>query len=183
MSHPRGEVPRPRLHARLDEVTRARLAVVVADAGFGKTTLLHQWLPTVTDRRVARPVSRDVPGIAAALVDVLRADDRQGAARLDLVVDAGVDDERALALAGLLCSALSATDALLVVDDAHLLDPATARFTEALVPAGAEWPAHPAGRTDLAAFLDGAAAGRPPDGHRPRLRRRRAVGAARRPAR
>lgn len=130
MSHPRGHVPRTRLHARLDEATRARLTVVSADAGFGKTSLLHDWTPAGS---VARPATRDVPGIAAALVAVLRQHDPAAAARLAPVAESGADEERALALAGLLCTALSDTEVLLVVDDAHLMSPATGRFVQSLV--------------------------------------------------
>lgn len=41
-------MPRPRLMARLDEPTP--LTVIVAPAGWGKTTLLAQWSETVGDR-------------------------------------------------------------------------------------------------------------------------------------
>jgi LuxR family maltose regulon positive regulatory protein len=43
-------VPRPRLVERLDEALHRRLALVSAPAGFGKTTLLSEWL-TMRDRR------------------------------------------------------------------------------------------------------------------------------------
>ena len=39
-------VPRPRLLERLDEGLHRRLALVSAPAGFGKTTLLSEWLLT-----------------------------------------------------------------------------------------------------------------------------------------
>jgi LuxR family maltose regulon positive regulatory protein len=39
-------VPRPRLLERLDEGLRRRLALISAPAGFGKTTLLSEWLMT-----------------------------------------------------------------------------------------------------------------------------------------
>ncbi len=38
-----GAVARPRLVALLDEGSRRRLLTVVADAGFGKSTLLGSW--------------------------------------------------------------------------------------------------------------------------------------------
>ncbi len=39
-----GLVPRPRLIERLDQVTEHKLTLVSAPAGFGKTTLLAEWL-------------------------------------------------------------------------------------------------------------------------------------------
>ena len=41
--HP-GRVPRPRLIARLDQSTSSKLILVSAPAGFGKTTLVSEWL-------------------------------------------------------------------------------------------------------------------------------------------
>ena len=41
---PRGLVPRPRLRERLDRGARSTLMLVSAPAGFGKSTLLAEWL-------------------------------------------------------------------------------------------------------------------------------------------
>jgi LuxR family maltose regulon positive regulatory protein len=41
---PRGLVPRPRLGERLDRGTASKLTLISAPAGFGKTTLLAEWL-------------------------------------------------------------------------------------------------------------------------------------------
>ena len=50
----RGLVKRPRLIARLRDTVDARLTLVSAPAGFGKTTLLGEWLADLpADRRVA----------------------------------------------------------------------------------------------------------------------------------
>jgi LuxR family transcriptional regulator, maltose regulon positive regulatory protein len=54
----RGLVPRPRLSERLDRGAASTLMLVSAPAGFGKTTLLTEWLaagPAAPggDRRVA----------------------------------------------------------------------------------------------------------------------------------
>src|SRR5438445_7379726 len=43
----RGLVPRPRLSERLDRGAEAKLTLVSAPAGFGKTTLLSEWLAAV----------------------------------------------------------------------------------------------------------------------------------------
>jgi LuxR family maltose regulon positive regulatory protein len=45
-----GAVARPRLSERLGRGARSRLSLVCAPAGFGKTTLLAQWLAEVTDQ-------------------------------------------------------------------------------------------------------------------------------------
>ena len=42
----RGLVPRPHLSERLDRGTASKLVLVSAPAGFGKTTLLTEWLAT-----------------------------------------------------------------------------------------------------------------------------------------
>jgi LuxR family maltose regulon positive regulatory protein len=52
-----GLVPRPRLIERLDRGTASKLALVSAPAGFGKTTLLADWL--ATDERPAAWLSLD----------------------------------------------------------------------------------------------------------------------------
>lgn len=39
-----GLVPRPRIHARLDEGLQGKLTLVTAPAGFGKTTAIAQWV-------------------------------------------------------------------------------------------------------------------------------------------
>ena len=45
-----GQVKRSRLVARLDRGLDARLVLVSAPAGFGKTTLLTEWLAAAADR-------------------------------------------------------------------------------------------------------------------------------------
>lgn len=45
-----GSVARPRLLARLDRGTQSKLTLVSAPAGFGKTTLLAEWLASVDGR-------------------------------------------------------------------------------------------------------------------------------------
>ena len=55
-----GLVPRPRLSERLDRGTASKLMLVSAPAGFGKTTLLTEWL-------TAGPAARDDERLAAWL--------------------------------------------------------------------------------------------------------------------
>src|ERR671937_2733524 len=52
----RGLVPRPRLTERLNHGTESKLTLVSAPAGFGKTTLLAEWL---ADTRAAAWLSLD----------------------------------------------------------------------------------------------------------------------------
>ena len=55
-----GLVSRPRLIERLDQGTERKLTLVSAPAGFGKTTLLAEWLAaTPTSKRLAAWVSLD----------------------------------------------------------------------------------------------------------------------------
>ena len=56
----RGLVPRPRLTERLDRGAASTLMIVSAPAGFGKTTLLAEWL-------AARSASPNCEGVAAWL--------------------------------------------------------------------------------------------------------------------
>lgn len=60
---PRGLVPRPRLGERLDRGTAAKLTLISAPAGFGKTTVLVDWL----EARRAGDASR--PGVAWLSLD------------------------------------------------------------------------------------------------------------------
>src|SRR5512135_503500 len=46
-----GRVPRPRLLERLDEGLQRKLTLVSAPAGFGKTTLVGEWLHALTPIR------------------------------------------------------------------------------------------------------------------------------------
>ncbi len=61
-----GSVPRPRLSERLDDATATKLVLVSAPAGFGKTTLLAEWL-------AAGPAA-EADGRSAAWLSLDRAD-------------------------------------------------------------------------------------------------------------
>ena len=53
----RGLVPRPRLSERLDRGAESKLTLVSAPAGFGKTTLLAEWLAAGSAGRIERSLA------------------------------------------------------------------------------------------------------------------------------
>jgi tetratricopeptide (TPR) repeat protein len=134
-----GVVGRDRLVARLHQVLTHRLTLVVADAGFGKTELLEQWLEhrDVHGAHLVRPSQKDVAGLAGAVVAAVRQRAPEVANRLALMTGpVGADHDRTDALAGVLCSALVALpgfEVVLVLDDAHLLPEPATRFVESLL--------------------------------------------------
>lgn len=68
-------IERPRLTRLMDETT-ARIIMLVAPAGYGKTTLARQWVAEGERRYVwcrASPASADVAGLAAQLSRILSA--------------------------------------------------------------------------------------------------------------
>lgn len=137
-------IARPRLDALLDDGARRRLVTVVADAGFGKSTLLASW---AARRRCAwYTVTSDGSGLAAiltGLVEALRLEVPALSAGGLLGGTHGPDADaeqpiRALAYAAALADSLEANlaeDLVLVLDDLHELDPGdpAARLVEGLV--------------------------------------------------
>ncbi|WP_328320971.1 tetratricopeptide repeat protein [Kribbella sp. NBC_00382] len=141
-----GTVARPRLTKLLSEGARRRLLTVVADAGFGKSTLLSDW---AAERPCAwytvRAEDRSLAAMVTGLVDALRrqvpalsavlAAELQGPRGPDADAEQGT---RALAYAASLADALEQNlsgDVVLVLDDLHELnpgDPAT-KLIEGLV--------------------------------------------------
>lgn len=129
-----GTVGRPRLVALLDEGVQRRLLTVVADAGFGKSTLLGSW---AAGRACAWHTVRAEDGSLSAMVSGLVGALRRQVPELDAIPaelqsprgpDADAEQQtRALAYAALLADALDANltnDLVLVLDDLHELDPA-----------------------------------------------------------
>jgi ATP/maltotriose-dependent transcriptional regulator MalT len=129
-----GTVGRPRLTALLDEGVQRRLLTVVADAGFGKSTLLSSW---ATQRPCAWHTVRAEDGSLAAMVSALVTALRPQVPALETLPaellsprgpDADAEQQtRALAYAALLADALAENlddDLVLVLDDLHELDPA-----------------------------------------------------------
>ena len=123
---------RDRLFARLDEALERRLTIVVADAGFGKSTLLSAWAAGVNCAWYsASPEDESLAIFARGIVDALRLrvppmpTEIAGAVVSAAGPDAEADDRaRAQGVAALVCEALQAQlrrDLVLVVDDVHEL--------------------------------------------------------------
>ncbi len=123
---------RDRLFARLDEALQRRLTIVVADAGFGKSTLLSAW---ASDHNCAwysaSPEDESLAVFARGIVDALRLRVPLVPTEIAAAVasaagpDAEADDRaRAQGVAALVCEALQSQlrrDLVLVVDDVHEL--------------------------------------------------------------
>lgn len=121
-------VPRPRLVERLEEGVRRRLLLVAAPAGFGKTTLLSEWLRRRAGERSIAWVSLDESDCDLArflsyLVAALRS--------LEEEIGEGVlaalrspEPLRAEAVVGALVNELAASprDFVLILDDYHAID-------------------------------------------------------------
>ncbi len=138
-------VVRPRLETMLDRVLGHRLALVVADAGFGKTTLLTSWSSginavihdvTAADDNLSRFVRNVVDALRLRIPELSHelAGAIDGGPPADTTGQQGVRPD---AIAELLGSALEQhllRDVVLVLDNAHLLTEDTSiRFLAALI--------------------------------------------------
>ncbi|WP_088284323.1 LuxR C-terminal-related transcriptional regulator [Kineosporia sp. A_224] len=126
-----GVVPRARLHGRLDGAAGAKVVLVCAPAGFGKTTLLAQWLA----EQEAPPLGR-----RAAWLSLDRGDDdpvtfwtyvvtalrsvapEAGADALALLGDGGPVQIRLVLTTLLNDLAVPGGEVVLVLDDYHLVE-------------------------------------------------------------
>jgi LuxR family maltose regulon positive regulatory protein len=119
-------VARPRLVKRLDEVLAARLALISAPAGFGKTTLVTEWIT-----RHGAPVAwysideddedeaRFLTYLCSALVSVY---DGVGTATLNMIRAAEATATRTLFVSLINEITVANTSIVLVLDDYHALD-------------------------------------------------------------
>jgi LuxR family maltose regulon positive regulatory protein len=123
----RSVVARPRLQTRLERAVDARLILVSAPAGFGKTTLIAEWIDTATERGAAVAwLSLDERDDDPArfwsyvLASLHTAVPGLGAGALALLDSANAPDEAVLAT---LVNELHATpgDLVLVLDDFHVI--------------------------------------------------------------
>ena len=123
----RGLVSRPRLHDRLRREAHSRLTLVSAPAGFGKTTLLAEWLSgPPQDRRVAwfsLDTSDNEPTTFwTYVVTALRAAAPEiGSHALDLITLSPLPTEQVVATV-VNDLAKASGDVWLVLDDYHLID-------------------------------------------------------------
>ncbi|MFC7723861.1 LuxR C-terminal-related transcriptional regulator [Nocardioides sp. GCM10028917] len=128
-----GLVPRPRLRQRLDLGLGAKLMLVSAPAGFGKSTLLVDWLASAATRSDAAPLKAAWLALDAADNDPSRFWRYVVAALRTALPDIGEDALALLrdsqpppvemALTSLLNElAATETDTVLVLDDYHVID-------------------------------------------------------------
>ncbi|HEX6868381.1 MAG TPA: AAA family ATPase, partial [Candidatus Limnocylindrales bacterium] len=137
---------RPRLERRLDDVMTRRLGLVIAGAGYGKSTLAAAWAADrstawcaldagardvrVLARRLFRALDVVVPGLPSEL--------EAAAQRVGADGEDEAQSVRADRLAALVCESLEARledDLVIVIDDLHELpaEDAGLRFIEGLV--------------------------------------------------
>src|SRR6266700_5302529 len=125
----RGLVPRPRLSGRLNRGVESRLTLVSAPAGFGKTTLLADWLAAVAvDGRTVTWLSLDQSDNHPAsfwtyLIAALQtADPNIGGSAISLLQSPQPPPIEAVLT--LLLNELGgmSTDLVLVLDDYHVID-------------------------------------------------------------
>jgi LuxR family maltose regulon positive regulatory protein len=115
-------IERPRLLKKLDEAT-GRLILLVAPAGYGKTTLARQWVRTRACAWYdATPGSGDVAAFASGIAETCaRVVDGAGERMRAVITSSRAPEEDATILAELLGEDLGPwpADAWLVVDDYH----------------------------------------------------------------
>jgi DNA-binding SARP family transcriptional activator len=125
-------LPRPRLERRLDDVRARRLGLVIAGAGYGKSTLVATWSASHPaawcsldhDAREIRVLSQRLIRSLGELLPRLPAEHEAMAQRAGADGDAEEATSRAETLAALLCETLESQlddDAVLVIDDFHEL--------------------------------------------------------------
>jgi LuxR family maltose regulon positive regulatory protein len=117
-------IERPRLTRLLDE-SQGRIKMLVAPAGYGKTTLARQWLEgKQAVWYTATPASADVAALAAGLREaVSQVISDAGSALMERLPVTAQADKEADMLAGMLAADLQAwpVSAWLVFDDYHLI--------------------------------------------------------------
>jgi ATP/maltotriose-dependent transcriptional regulator MalT/DNA-binding SARP family transcriptional activator len=123
-------LPREHLRELLGSALTRRLTTVVADAGFGKSTLLAAWADEVNCAWLtASPDDASLPALARSLADALRLRvpslPAEAARALVSTGGPGMEDDelaRARGFAAVVCESLQAglrRDLVLVVDDVH----------------------------------------------------------------
>ena len=111
-------IQRPRLTKILDE-TEARIILLCAPAGYGKTTLARQWVATRSEPVLwysGGPAMADVAALAVDLAEMVAPPESDLVQRVRFLASQSCDP-RALAVA--LATASPFADALVVIDDHH----------------------------------------------------------------
>ena len=111
-------IQRPRLTKILDE-TEARIILLCAPAGYGKTTLARQWVATRSEPVLwysGGPAMADVAALAVDLAELFAAAESDLVQRVRFLASQG-GDPRALAVA--LAAGSPSADALVAIDDHH----------------------------------------------------------------
>lgn len=131
-----GLIERPRLLERMEERADARLTVVQAPAGYGKTTLLMQWRAALQrggalsgwwSVAAAEHSARDVVSHCAAVIDTAAERKLVGAIAANASADAGV-----AVIANTLATFVD-RPVFLFIDDLHLLDQNGQRVVQCLI--------------------------------------------------
>ena len=128
----RGLVPRLRLSQRMDRAVASKLTLVSAPAGFGKTTMLAEWLvtgpPAPTSERSAAWLSLDQGDNAPAsfwayvIAALRRVEPEVGATALTLLQSPGPPPIQTVLTTLINDLSALANDLVLVLDDFHLID-------------------------------------------------------------
>src|SRR3954451_12006038 len=111
-------IKRPRLTRILDE-TDARIILLCAPAGYGKTTLAREWVATRKEPVLwysGGPAMADVAALAVDLAELFAGDDSDVVERVRFLAARG-EEPRVLAKA--LAQTAAKDDALVVIDDYH----------------------------------------------------------------
>ncbi|MCW2977204.1 MAG: putative transcriptional regulator [Actinomycetia bacterium] len=113
-------IKRPRLTTLLDE-SEARIILLVAPAGYGKTTLAREWLAGREGVLwySGRPAMTDVAALASGLAAAFTTEDearRQAVERVEILATRSQPPE---VLAKAVASAVSQSATLLAIDDCH----------------------------------------------------------------
>src|SRR4051794_31910771 len=112
-------IKRPRLTRILDE-TDARIILLCAPAGYGKTTLAREWVATRTEPVLwyaGGPAMADVAALAVDLAELFGGVDSELVERVRFLASRG---EEPRTLAKLLAREAPGAETLLVVDDYHM---------------------------------------------------------------
>ncbi len=120
-------VPRPRLSQRLGEGLARRLTLVCAPAGFGKTTLVSEWLRTLAGVSAAWLTLDEEDNDPARFLDYLIAALQSAQAGLGKAAQALLRSPHAPPVRSILTALINdlargATDLVLVLDDYHEIE-------------------------------------------------------------